>query len=52
VLKQLQADKEAVDREMDKITEGMMGFEANVAAADEKRRSCRKQLAEVGRVNF
>lgn len=48
VLKQLQADKEAVDREMDQLNEGMMRFEANVSAADEERRSCRKQLAEVG----
>jgi chromosome segregation ATPase len=52
--KELEAElkglKESVDtaqNEADQESQRIIGLEANVAAADEKRRSCRKQHAEV-----
>lgn len=47
-LKSLKEQREAAQREADQQGEAILGLEANVAAADEKRKSYRKQLAEVG----
>lgn len=46
-LKGLKESRDTAQNEADQESQRIIGLEANVSAADEKRRSCRKQLAEV-----
>jgi hypothetical protein len=46
-LKSLKESRDTAQNEADQESQRIIKLEANVSAADEKRRSCRKQLAEV-----